>query len=67
LLNRGKTSGRSDDSDESVIRKRFAVYQEETSPVAGHYQQAGKFKSIAGEGTVDGISEALCAAIDAAR
>src|SRR5881394_3426420 len=34
LLNRGKTSGRSDDSDVGVIRERFAVYNNETSPVA---------------------------------
>lgn len=67
LLNRGKTSGRSDDSDEAVIRKRFAVYTQETSPVAGHYQQAGKFQSIPGEGSVESISQALCSAIDAAR
>ena len=67
LLNRGKTSGRSDDTDETVIRKRFAVYMQETSPVADYYKQTGKFQSIPGEGTVEGIGEALCAAIDAAR
>src|ERR1700730_16739719 len=37
LLHRGKTSGRHDDIDEEVIRKRFAVYKNETSPVAEHY------------------------------
>ena len=36
LLNRGKTSGRSDDTNEEVIRKRFAVYSSETSAVAEH-------------------------------
>src|SRR5687768_9947655 len=34
LIKRGKTSGRSDDTDESVIRKRLAVYNSETTPVA---------------------------------
>lgn len=67
LLNRGKTSGRTDDTDEAVIRKRFSVYTEETSPVAVHYQQSDKFKSIPGEGTVEEIGEALCAAIDTVR
>jgi adenylate kinase len=67
LLNRGLTSGRTDDTDEAVIRKRFSVYTQETSPVAGYYQQSGKFQSIAGEGTVEGIGEALCKAIDAVR
>lgn len=64
LLNRGKTSGRTDDSDESVIRKRFAVYLAETSPVADHYRKAGKFVSIPGEGTVDEIFASLSAIVD---
>ena len=63
LLNRGKTSGRSDDTDELVIRKRFDVYLKETSPVADHYKRAGKFKVIEGVGTVDEIFERLSAAI----
>jgi adenylate kinase len=64
LLNRGKTSGRSDDTDEAVIRKRFAVYTGETSPVAGHYNESGKFISVKGEGTVDEIFQSLQQEID---
>lgn len=64
LLNRGKTSGRSDDTDEAVIRQRFSVYNNETSPVADHYKKARKFQSIQGMGTVDDIFGRLCAAID---
>jgi len=64
LLNRGKTSGRSDDTNEEVIRKRFAVYIDETSPVAEHYKKVRKFQSIKGEGTVDEIFSSLCEAID---
>lgn len=64
LLNRGKTSGRSDDSDEAVIRKRFAVYMNETEPVADHYKKMKRFQAIKGEGSVDDIFESLCSAID---
>jgi adenylate kinase len=64
LLNRGKTSGRSDDNDELVIRKRFAVYSNETTPVAEHYKRARKFQSVKGEGTVDEIFSSICEAID---
>jgi adenylate kinase len=64
LLNRGKTSGRSDDTNEEVIKKRFAVYQNETTPVADHYKKADKFVAIPGEGTVDGIFNALSGEID---
>ena len=64
LLNRGKTSGRSDDSDEAVIKKRFAVYINETSPVADYYKKTKKFKAIHGEGSVDEINAALRQSID---
>lgn len=64
LLNRGKTSGRSDDTNEEVIRKRFSVYINETTPVAEHYKKAKKFQSIKGEGTVDQIFESVSSAID---
>jgi adenylate kinase len=65
LLKRGETSGRSDDTNEEVIRKRFSVYQKETSAVADHYKALGKFESIKGEGTVDEIFESLSNAIEA--
>src|SRR6187397_480967 len=66
LLNRGKTSGRSDDNSEDVIKKRFAVYTNETSPVAEYYKKSRKFKAIHGEGSIDEINAALRQAIDKA-
>lgn len=64
LLNRGKTSGRSDDTNEEVIRKRFSVYSNDTTPVAEYYKKERKFKSIGGEGSVEEIFAALRQAID---
>jgi adenylate kinase len=64
ILNRGKTSGRSDDLNEEVIRKRFSVYSKDTEPVAAHYKKQKKFQSIKGEGTVEEIFHAICVAID---
>lgn len=64
LLKRGKTSGRSDDTDEAVIRKRFSVYTKETTPVAEHYKKTRKFQSVKGEGSVDDIFDRLCEVID---
>jgi adenylate kinase len=64
LLNRGLTSGRSDDTNESVIRARIKEYHAKTSVVADHYQQTGKVVSVKGEGTVDEIFSALCSEID---
>jgi len=64
LLNRGKTSGRSDDTDELVIRKRFSVYSNETTPVADHYKRAKKFTAVKGVGSVDEIFNSVCMVID---
>lgn len=64
LLNRGKTSGRSDDTDETVIRKRLTVYNNETAPVAEHYKKIKKFQPVKGEGTIDDIFSSLSEAID---
>ena len=64
LLNRGQTSGRSDDMDEAVIRKRFSVYKNETTPVAEHYKKTRKFQTVKGEGTVDEIFDAICQAME---
>jgi adenylate kinase len=65
LLKRGETSGRSDDTNEAVIRKRFAVYKNETEPAADYYKQQDKFEIIQGIGSVDEIFKALSTLIEA--
>jgi len=41
LLNRGKTSGRADDNEES-IKKRFRVFVEQSKPVVDHFASEGR-------------------------
>ena len=64
LLNRGKTSGRSDDVNETFIHQRFTVYNNETAPIAEHYKKLKRFQSIKGEGSVDEIFNSVCQVID---
>jgi adenylate kinase len=64
LLNRGLTSGRSDDTNEDIIRERIAEYKRKTSIVAEYYKQQQKFAEIQGEGSVESIFEAISAEID---
>ncbi len=59
LLERGKTSGRADDANEEVIRKRIAVYKSETEPVYNYYKQQDLSTKIAGVGTIDEINNRL--------
>ena len=67
LLERGKTSGRADDQDEATIRNRFAVYINETEPLARFYSDQGKYVGVHGMGSIDEIFERLCAAIEMKR
>ena len=65
LLNRGLTSGRSDDTNEAVIKARIAEYNAKTSAVADYYKQFNKVVLLQGEGSIDEIFTALCNEIDA--
>lgn len=64
LLERGKTSGRSDDQDESLIANRITEYNTKTKPVADFYAAQGKFASVVGVGSIDEIFENICGAVD---
>ncbi|HEU5053758.1 MAG TPA: adenylate kinase [Hanamia sp.] len=64
LVKRGQTSGRSDDSNEMVIRARILEYHKKTATVADHYAKADKVVMVKGEGTIDEIFERLTDEID---
>jgi adenylate kinase len=64
LLNRGLTSGRSDDNNESVVRARIVEYHNKTSVVAEYYSRFDKVVHVKGEGTVTEIFASLCSEID---
>jgi len=66
ILNRGKSSGRADDNDESIIRNRITVYQRDTSQVFDYYDNFGKSHLIDGVGSIEEIFERLTTAIDSA-
>jgi len=64
LLQRGLTSGRSDDTNEAIISNRIIEYQTKTTVVANYYSKFNKVVHIKGEGTVDDIFASLCSEID---
>ena len=64
LLKRGETSGRSDDTNEEVVKARIIEYHNKTAAVADYYKQYNKVVTIKGEGTVEDIFNALCNEID---
>lgn len=57
-----------DDDREDTVRKRLAVYHEQTQPLVGYYQKqaatgAVKFSSLNGIGSVDTITRQLFSAL----
>lgn len=63
LINRGKTSGRTDDNLET-IKKRLQVYELKTAPVSDFYRKLNKYAAINGMGTVDEIFARITDVID---
>jgi len=55
LLNRGKTSGRSDDN-EKVIRTRLREYNEKTLPVLQFYKDKGIYREVDGSEDIDSVT-----------
>ena len=62
LINRGKTSGRADDNEET-IRNRLAVFEAQTKPLIAYYEAQGKLRSIDGSGELDAIRARIEAAL----
>jgi adenylate kinase len=59
---RAEKQGRHDDADESVIRRRFEVYDAETAPVLAHYDPA-LIVEIDALGSVEEVAERVRAAV----
>ena len=64
LLDRGKSSGRSDDQDPNIIRNRINEYNNKTAPLKNYYSKQNKFVSIDGIGTINDIFERVKAALN---
>ena len=64
LLDRGKTTSRSDDQDIEKIKNRFNEYNNKTSILINFYQKQSKFYSVNGHGSVDDITSRLYNLVD---
>ena len=64
IIDRGKTSNRSDDQDIEKIQNRFNEYNMKTSTLSRYYKDQKKFFELDGSGTVDEITKRLFDLID---
>ena len=63
MLERAKTSGRTDDNEET-IKHRLVEYENKTLPVAEYYSKQGKEIKINGLGDIKHISQDIASAIE---
>ncbi len=61
---RGATSGRSDDTNDDVIKSRLAEYDLKTAPVLNYYTDQQKVGHIKGEGTTTAIFDLIKNMVD---
>ena len=64
LVERGKTSGRADDADESIIRNRIKEYYNKTAILKDYYSSQDKYFGANGVGSIEEITERLSIIID---
>ena len=62
LLRRAVEQGRADDTEE-VIRRRMAVYAEQTEPLTRVYAERGILLRVDGMGTIDEVRDRVLAAL----
>ncbi len=65
LLERARTEGREDDT-EDVIRRRQEVYAEQTAPLLGVYAERGLLVAVDGMGEVGEVTSRVFAALEPA-
>jgi len=64
LLERGKTSGRSDDADEDIIRNRIKEYYGKTAILKDYYTAQDKYFGVDGVGSIEDITDRLSTVLD---
>ncbi len=64
ILERGKTSGRADDTDRAIVENRFTVYDNETRPVFEYFDEKGLSIEIDGMGRIEDVFERISVVID---
>jgi adenylate kinase len=64
LLERGKVSGRTDDTDEAKIRNRFNEYNTKTAVLKDYFETQNKYYGVNGVGSVEEITQRISTVFD---
>lgn len=63
ILNRGRLTGRSDDTLETA-QKRLDVYHRQTAPLRDYYLERGLYHAVEGSGGIDAVAARIAAHLD---
>jgi len=66
LLNRGQTSGRADDNEET-IKHRLDLYHQKTEPVKEYYKKQNKYHEVNGVGEIEEVNQRLLDVINSIK
>lgn len=61
------TAERRPDDDPAIVRKRLDVYQAQTAPVAEHFREIGKLRTVNGVGEVNEVFQRILAVLPKAN
>ena len=64
LLERGKTSGRIDDSNEVIIQNRISEYYKKTAILKSFYLKKKRYFGVDGQGSIEDITDRLSSVIE---
>jgi len=64
LLERGKTSGRVDDSNEEIIQNRISEYYKKTAILKDFYIKRNRYFGVDGQGSIEHITKRLSSVIE---
>jgi len=64
LLERGKTSGRVDDSNKEIISNRISEYYKKTAILKEFYDSKKRYFGVNGEGNIEEITNRLSSVIN---
>lgn len=59
LLERGKTSGRNDDNEASIV-KRFKTYEDSTRPIIEYFRNIGKIRTVDSNRNIEHVFADVC-------
>ena len=64
LIERGKTSGRVDDSNKEIIQNRITEYYKKTAILKSYYLKQDRYYGVSGEGVISEITTRLSKVIE---